>query len=320
MGSDQHLPIYNIKAVARLVGLLPVTIRAWERRYGLPRPNRGEQGYRLYSEYDVRTLRWLKDQTATGLSIGRAAEYLNGLRLNGFDPAVDTVISAQPARPANSPSLADLSNQLLAAFMALEEAAAHDIIRQAFTGYAQEEVFFQVMQPALVALGNAWQRGELPVAVEHQASQFCMQHLMKAMAATTAPTRPGTIVAACAPGENHQIGLLMLVVILRSRGWDVRYLGPDLPLFRLGEVLLPINPTIILFSANRAETARNLADLPGVLSRFSPQPLVVFGGQAFHEMRLPTDIQAVYLTQSPAAIVHWIEDAMSQIVRIMEKD
>ena len=73
----EHLPIYNIKAVSRLVGLLPVTLRAWERRYGLPLPGRGGQGYRLYSEHDVRTLRWLKAQIENGLSIGRAVEYLN---------------------------------------------------------------------------------------------------------------------------------------------------------------------------------------------------------------------------------------------------
>jgi len=67
-------PVYNIKAVARLVNLLPVTLRAWERRYGLPSPLRGDQGYRLYSEYDLRTLRWLINQVEAGLSIGRAAQ------------------------------------------------------------------------------------------------------------------------------------------------------------------------------------------------------------------------------------------------------
>ena len=56
---NDQVPVYNIKAVSRLVGLLPVTLRAWERRYGLPAPSRGEQGYRLYSERDLHVLRWL---------------------------------------------------------------------------------------------------------------------------------------------------------------------------------------------------------------------------------------------------------------------
>ena len=86
---DVRLPVYNIKAVSRLVGLLPVTLRAWERRYGLPLPQRGDQGYRLYSDYDLNTLRWIKIQLETGLSISRVVEYLNELRTSGKDPAVE---------------------------------------------------------------------------------------------------------------------------------------------------------------------------------------------------------------------------------------
>ena len=76
--------------MANLVGVAPVTLRAWERRYGLPTPQRGAQGYRLYSDYDVRTLRWLKARTAEGMSISRAAEHLMHLRRSGADPVADT--------------------------------------------------------------------------------------------------------------------------------------------------------------------------------------------------------------------------------------
>ena len=100
LDTDFHAPIYNIKAVARLVRLLPVTLRAWERRYGLPVPQRGGQGYRLYSEHDVRTLRWLKNQVDAGLSIGRASVLLHELRAKGQDPAVDAAPMAdQPTTP-----------------------------------------------------------------------------------------------------------------------------------------------------------------------------------------------------------------------------
>ena len=80
---SDFLPIYNIKAVSSMLDLLPVTLRAWERRYGLPSPQRGDQGYRLYSEYDVRTLRWLKHQNDLGMSIGQAVKYLNELKDSG---------------------------------------------------------------------------------------------------------------------------------------------------------------------------------------------------------------------------------------------
>ena len=95
------MPVYNIKAVARLIGLLPVTLRAWERRYGLPLPHRGDQGYRLYSEYDVRTLRWVKTQMDSGLSISRAVNYLTELRSKGKDPAKPSETSVPPSFQPN---------------------------------------------------------------------------------------------------------------------------------------------------------------------------------------------------------------------------
>ena len=316
---NPHLPVYNIKAVSRLVGLLPVTLRAWERRYGLPHPNRGEQGYRLYSEYDVRTLRWLKAQIETGLSIGRAVEYLNELRSSGTDPAVEASYARQSppqARPASrdtSPSLHAISEDLLEALSHFDEPAALEFMRRAFALYSVDQVLMEVVQPSLVILGDAWHRGELPIAVEHYATQFYMQHLMGMLAAAAPPSRAGSIVAACAPGEMHQIGLLMLVVMLRWRGWDVKYLGPNLPLERMAEALAPLRPQILMFSANLVETAQKLAELPNVLAQFPvPHPLVVLGGQAFSQIRLPESVPAVYLSGSPTETVERIEAYLKQ--------
>jgi len=85
--ASDETPTYNVKAAAQLTGISAVTLRAWERRYGMPSPQRGTQGYRLYSEHDLRTLHWLKAQLATGLSISRAASRLTELRSSGRDPA-----------------------------------------------------------------------------------------------------------------------------------------------------------------------------------------------------------------------------------------
>ncbi len=314
---NQHMPVYNIKAVSRLVGLLPVTLRAWERRYGLPQPDRGEQGYRLYSEHDVRTLRWLKAQIESGLNIGRAVEYLTELRASGYDPAVEQFYQTQPAirQPINgsSPSLPLLGSQLLEVLLHFNETTALEIMRRAFALYAVDQVLMELVQPTLIAVGDAWHRGELPIAVEHYATQFCMQHLLSMLAAAAPPSHPGTIVAACAPGEMHQIGLLMLVVMMRWRGWEVKYLGPDLPLERLEEALRPLHPQILMFSANRAETAERLVGLPAVLQNFpQPHPLVVLGGQAFQSMRLPDSVPAIYLTTPAEETIQSLEEYMMQ--------
>jgi MerR family transcriptional regulator, light-induced transcriptional regulator len=311
---NPHLPVYNIKAVSRLVGLLPVTLRAWERRYGLPNPERGEQGYRLYSEQDVRTLRWLKAQVENGWSIGRAVDYLNELRASGYDPVSDLSYQPRPAPvEAASPSLKGLADQLLEALLHFDEPTALEVMRQGFALYSIDQVLMQVVRPTLVTLGDAWHRGELPIAVEHYATQFCMQHLMSMMAAAAPPSHPGTIIAACAPGEMHQVGLLMLVVMLRWRGWDVKYLGPDLPLDRLEEALRPIRPQILMFTANRVETAEKLEQLPAILEKLPPpHPVIVLGGQAFQRIRLSEKVSAVYMNAAPTETVKQIEGLMAK--------
>jgi MerR family transcriptional regulator, light-induced transcriptional regulator len=111
----------------------------------------------------------------------------------------------------------------------------------------------------------------------------------------------------------HQVGLLMLVVMLRWRGWDVKYLGPDLPLDRLAEALEPIRPQIIMFSANRVETASKLEQLPEILDKFpTPHPIIILGGQAFSQTKLPENVPAVYLKAAPTEIVQQIEAIMTQ--------
>lgn len=303
-----HTPVYNIKAVARLAGLLPVTLRAWERRYGLPRPRRGHQGYRLYSEYDLRLVRWLKQQVDAGMSIGRAVAYLRELHAAGQDPILERA-GAETIKPTPPNAL---SQDLLQALKRFDEEAAAEVMRRAFSLYAIDQVLSEIIQPMLVEIGEAWHRGELPIAVEHFATQFCIQHLMSLLAASAPPTRSGTIVAACAPGELHQIGLLMLVVMLRWRGWDVKYLGQDVSLEGLEEALRPLKPRLLLFTATRPEAALNLLNLPNILAHFpEPKPWVVLGGQAFQSMRLPESIPAVYLNAPPAETVRFIERLMN---------
>jgi MerR family transcriptional regulator, light-induced transcriptional regulator len=323
-----HLPVYNIKAVSRLVGLLPVTLRAWERRYGIPNPGRGNQGYRLYSEQDVRTLRWLKAQVDSGLSIGRAVDYLNELRQSGQDPTAEPAVRyprrteylpGAPGNNASSPTILRLKQDFFEALLDYDESRALEVMRRAFTIYSVDQVLAGVVEPTLVEIGEAWHRGELPIATEHYATQFCMQHLMSMMAAAAPPNRPGVIVAACAPGEMHQIGLLMLVVMLRWRGWDVKFFGPDLPLDRLAEVLMLIRPAMIMFSANRFETARALQGLPKIIATLpEPHPIMVFGGQAFLTERLPESVPAVYVNATPAETVEKIQQLMTQGVNLFK--
>jgi methanogenic corrinoid protein MtbC1 len=89
----------------------------------------------------------------------------------------------------------------------------------------------------------------------------------------------GTAVLACAPGERHEIGLLMLAVLLRGDGWQVAYLGADTPLRDAVSLAELLRASILCLSATTTEPAEKLAKalsrerLPGQLE-------VLVGGRA----------------------------------------
>lgn len=290
-----------------MVGLLPVTLRAWERRYGLPTPRRGEQGYRLYSEHDVRTLRWLRSQVELGLTIGRAAENLQEMRGRGIDPAYD--LPADFDRPVSPERL---SQELFSALLRFDDASASGVLQHAFSMYPLDQVLTEVISPALVEIGDGWHQGRISVAAEHFATQFCSRQLMRLLAGSGSAVRPGVIVAACAPGEQHEVGLLMLAVMLRWRGRDVRYLGPNLVIDDLPEVLAPLQPRLLLFSATRPESARALQRLPYLLQKFpTPIPRVIMGGQAFSDSQVPI-LPYPHLVGPPTSMLRAIEEALDR--------
>ena len=86
MYSVNKKPIYNLKVVVRETGLKPDTLRAWERRYNLPNPQRTNGGHRLYSQHDIEILKWLIDRQSEGMTISRAVALWQELTDREGDP------------------------------------------------------------------------------------------------------------------------------------------------------------------------------------------------------------------------------------------
>ena len=102
--ANEDIPTYNLKAVVRETGLKPDTLRAWERRYGMPDPDRTGGGHRLYSQRDINTLKWLLARQHEGMSISRAVGLWRNLQEEGRDPfQLYPPISQHTAAAAPSP-------------------------------------------------------------------------------------------------------------------------------------------------------------------------------------------------------------------------
>lgn len=305
-------PLYNIKAVERRTGLPRATLRAWERRYRVSVPQRTASGYRLYAERDIMTLLWLKAQVEQGLAISQAVQKLHTMLAEGKEPATAGAI---PASPPGSPALLGLRTRLLNRLMAFDEVGAEATLSEAFALHPLEVVVTEVISPVLVEIGEAWHRGEATIIAEHFASAYLRRRL-SALLQAYPPANGPVVMVACAPGEWHETGALVLALMLRRRGHAVLYLGQNLASDDgLLQEIRQQRPAVLCLSANSEVTAANLGALAQRIAEMAPpRPLVVFGGQVFNQHpELRATIRGVFVAETAEA-------ATRQIAALLQED
>lgn len=266
-------PVFNTKAVARETGVPADTFRAWERRYGVPRPQRTAGGHRLYSERDMAIIRWLRDRTDEGVNISHAVMLLT----NTLD-----VSSGEPASNTQSRAIERLLDEFVQVLTEFDIQHSERVLSEAFSLYPFEQVLLELIQPAMIEIGERWHRGEINVAVEHFATQFVRRKLSGLMNVFEGSSHRATIVVGCAPGELHDLGMLMAALFLVRRGWQVVYLGPQVPLVDLLETIRKVRPSLVCMSASTMETATELARVARAVQEGFPQVQFGYGGRVFN--------------------------------------
>jgi methanogenic corrinoid protein MtbC1 len=300
-------PLYNTKAVAQETGVPADTFRAWERRYGVPHPHRTDGGHRLYSERDIAIIRWLRDRTAEGLTISQAIALMSDATKNNLSSWLDTAVDTEPH------SWERLNTQFLAALVDFDERHAEQIIGEAFALYPLEDVFFKLIQPTMVEIGEQWHQGIISVAAEHFSSEFVRRKLSSLLNTYTITDGRGLIVVGCAPGEQHDLGPLLLAVMLVRHGWQVIYLGAQVPLKDITETIQRLQPDMICLSASTIETAMELVDIGRSINNLpAPRPIFAFGGRAFNlNTALTSKVPGVFLGQGAQEAIEQVNDLLT---------
>lgn len=306
--SDQ--PIYNTQAVVQLTGVPAPTVRAWERRYGAPKPARLAGGQRLYSEWDVAVVRWLRDCTRQGLSVSHAVRLLQARQAPAAAPWAD-----------EGRSLVRLHTELLARLEAFDAAGAERVLSEAFALHPVEAVCLELIQPVLVEIGERWHQGTLSVAAEHFATGLLRRHLFALLRAYEGAASGAPLLLACAAEELHEMGLLLVALFLSRRGWPVVYLGPDVPPTALREAAQQLRPRLVVLSASTVETAAQLRAAIAALETLpAPRPPVAYGGRVFEQNRsLLGQLPATYLgadAREAASRVHGLLDGADAVARV----
>jgi MerR family transcriptional regulator, light-induced transcriptional regulator len=311
-------PSFNLKVVLKETGIAPDTLRAWERRYGLPKPQRSAGGHRLYSQRDIETIKWLMERQSEGLSISRAVDLWNERVASRSDPLAGLVQagSTMPV-PYTSPdtTLDTLRAQWITACLDFSESTAEQTLNQAFSMFPVEAVCVGVLQRGMSEIGELWYENRASVQQEHFASGLAMRRLDALLSASPIPTRDQTVLIGCPPDEWHTITPLLLALLLRRRGLHIIYLGANVPEAQFSSTVKNVKADLVVLIAQQLVTAARLQQAALALS--SQNIPVAFGGRVFNlHPQLPASIPGIYLWHDLPSALDEIELILSKRVRL----
>lgn len=149
-------------------------------------------------------------------------------------------------------------------------------------GAELDEIYLDVLTPAMVRIGERWAAGELDISVEHRATGIAMRIVGRIGPRFTRRGRARGVVALGAPsGEFHALPVAMLGDLLRLRGWEVSDFGVDMPSESIAHVIRETSDLLAVgLSAMSEDNLPALADACAAARAADPEVLVVVGGHA----------------------------------------
>lgn len=284
--------LFPIRHIARETGVLPVTLRAWERRYGLLKPQRTEKGHRLYSADDLRKVRQIIALIDSGIPVGQVKSLLGNR-------------STSSARTSDWPGFRE---RVLKAAQALDGGAVIQALREAGGIYPLHLLAEEMIRPCLTSIAHSQHSARW--AWQNTAAQAISLYLeQRSRGLEVDRSKAPILITALSPGEaGPGITARTFEIMSREAGIDARWIGAAPDLLACAETIngSKARGTVIW------EDGEPLGEWAPELQRFSRAascPFALAGDFALHHRKqlesmqiplLPSDIHA-----ATALIQNW---------------
>jgi DNA-binding transcriptional MerR regulator/methylmalonyl-CoA mutase cobalamin-binding subunit len=266
--NDGHYPI---RAVSQLTGINPITLRAWENRYGLIKPIRKDSGHRLYTQAHIDLINHVTSLLGRGMRIGQVKDHLER---QASRIAADASASVEVQNHWRG-----LIAQMLAATKAYDEEALERVYNEALAHYPVRTVTRNLITPLLEQLGQRWALGEGTISEEHFFGFYLRNKLGARFHHRSRNQQGPKLLMACLPGERHEMGLLMLALAANEAGYCPISLGADLPLQDLAEAAETTQcDAVVLSGMIEPSSSMIKRQLPALVARL--QVPIFIGGRA----------------------------------------
>ncbi len=258
--------------VSEALGVPARTLRSWEWRYHLATGRHREKGQRRYTPEDIDTLAGIRDQAVAGATghQGRASTQAD--------------LGTSPAQ---------VVDRLIAATHRLHTESIVEALEQSRVANGLPVTLEQVVFPALREIGWQWANGSSEVVHEHLLAGAVQSWLATQQQEAAPPTKPGAVVLACGPDDQHTLALEALGALLAHQGFPCRYLGAKTPITSLilATERPPARAVVVVAHLSRSRAAAvsalgAIAELPA--ARF-------YAGGAFSKPESRRDVPGTYL-------------------------
>jgi MerR family transcriptional regulator, light-induced transcriptional regulator len=276
---------YSIKELEHLSGVKAHTIRIWEQRYGILQPKRTETNIRYYDDDDLKSLLNIALLNEHGYKISKIAQ-MNGNQI------CDAVVSISANEKLD---FSQQGNALLVAMVDLDEEAFDKVITTAIIQMGFERTMQELVYPFFHKIGILWQTGNINPAHEHFVSNLVRQKLIVAIDGQVLRRREqvSRYLLFLPEGELHELALLYMCYLLRSRHQQVLYLGQNLPFSDLMLAAGKFQPDVVCTVLTTTPGREDVQEYINTLSSSLPDSTVyVYGFQAQHDfLEFPDNVR-----------------------------
>lgn len=248
--------LFPIREVSRLTGVNPVTLRAWERRYGLIQPTRTESGRRLYSMTEIERVRSIVDWIDRGVAVSKVGKILAKTEplkvLAHIIP--DDLVQADYAQ---------WQQQVQVAVSAFDDRALDQVYNQIFSSYSLSVVFQDILMPLWLQMlqrQDAFGQTSEWLFFDGFLRARVLQRIVALRGA-----QPRKVIVSALAGQCRELELLVAALFLSGNDAGVRVLTTGQPFDELALVCERIKPQALVLFSNHAPTA----DLPRRLNRLA---------------------------------------------------
>ena len=287
---------YLISTVSKRSGVKSDLVRAWERRYQAVTPTRTAGGHRVYTDQDIARLKLLNQATSNGHSISQIAQFslsdLKTLLKEECDTSSTPLPQALNSKHNQSHIAEDYIEKCYAAVLAFDAKLLEAHFENAIVELGSEAFIEHLLTPLLSQIGKSWTEGELRPVHEHMTSSVIrsLTYILR----NNSPTPPNAprMIVTTPMGQLHELGAMLAAIMAEFSGWQVTYLGADLPAEEIAIAVKYVDAQALTLSLSFAsddhlvhKELRKLKKLIG-----NDVALIVGGRAAYHFQGLLSEI------------------------------